>query len=104
VILVCLERYRRPSPYEGASVYPACQNLLLAARALGYGGALTMWHLAVEDELRSLLDIPDNVALSACITLGRPVGRHGHVRRRPIRELTHDGGWGVPASWLDDQP
>ena len=31
----------RRRPYEGASVYPACQNLLLAARALGYGGALT---------------------------------------------------------------
>jgi nitroreductase len=35
VVLVCLDRYRSPSPYEGASVYPACQNLLLAARALG---------------------------------------------------------------------
>ncbi len=58
VVLVCLERYRAPSPYEGASVYPACQNLLLAARALGYGGALTMWHLGVETELRTLLDIP----------------------------------------------
>ena len=59
VVLVCLERYRGPSPYEGASVYPACQNLLLAARALGYGGALTMWHLGVEAELRDLLEVPD---------------------------------------------
>ena len=58
IVLVCLDRYRGPSPYEGASVYPACQNLLLAARALGYGGALTMWHLGVEDELRELLEIP----------------------------------------------
>ena len=58
VVLVCLDRYRDASPYEGASVYPACQNLLLAARALGYGGALTMWHLGVEDELREMLEIP----------------------------------------------
>ena len=42
----------RRRPYEGASVYPACQNLLLAARALGYGGALTVWHHGVEAELR----------------------------------------------------
>ena len=62
VVLVCLVRYRSPNPYEGASVYPACQNLLLAAHALGYGGALTMWHGAVEPELRSLLGIPDEVA------------------------------------------
>jgi nitroreductase len=100
VVLVCLERYRAANPYEGASVYPACQNLLLAARALGYGGALTMWHLGVETELRDLLGIPDDVALSACITLGRPAGRHGPVRRRPIAELTFDDRWDRPADWL----
>ena len=38
VVLPCLERYRDPTPTEGASIYPGCQNLLLAARALGYGG------------------------------------------------------------------
>lgn len=100
VVLVCLDRYRAPNPYEGASVYPACQNLLLAARAMGYGGALTMWHLGVERELRALLDIPDHAALSACITLGRPVGSHGPLRRRPIRELTYDDRWGEPADWV----
>jgi nitroreductase len=99
VVLVCLERYRAANPYEGASVYPACQNLLLAARALGYGGALTMWHLGVEGELRELLGIPPEVALSACITLGRPQGHHGPVRRRPIADLTFDDRWGRPADW-----
>lgn len=101
IVLVCLDRYRPPDPHEGASVYPACQNLLLAARALGYGGALTMWHLGVEDELRRILDVPDHVALSACITLGRPQGRHGPLRRRPIGEVTFDDRWGVPAPWAE---
>jgi nitroreductase len=101
IVLVGLERYRPASPYEGASVYPACQNLLLAARALGYGGALTGFHHAVEAELRELLGIPAGVALSACITLGVPAGRHGPLRRKPIAELTHDGRWGRPADWLD---
>ena len=55
IVVVGLERYRAANPYEGASVYPACQNLLLAARALGYGGALTGFHHAVEGELRTLL-------------------------------------------------
>lgn len=99
VILVCLDRYRDPSPYEGASVYPACQNLLLAARALGYGGALTMWHLGVEAELRDLLAVPEHVALSACITLGVPEGRHGPLRRRPLEEIVFDDAWGAPARW-----
>ena len=61
VVLPCLERYRDPTPTEGASIYPACQNLLLAARALGYGGVLTGWHAMVEPELRTLLDIPEHV-------------------------------------------
>lgn len=100
VVLVCLDRYRGPSPYEGASVYPACQNLLLAARALGYGGALTMWHLGVEAGLRDLLTIPEHVALSACITLGVPAGRHGPLKRKPVAEVTFDDAWGVTPDWV----
>jgi nitroreductase len=99
VVLVCLARYRAPTPYEGASVYPACQNLLLAARALGYGGALTMWHLSVEERLREMLSIPDDVVLSACITLGVPAGRHGPLKRKPLAEVTVDGAWGVVPDW-----
>jgi nitroreductase len=100
VVLVCLDRYRSPSPYEGASVYPACQNLLLAARALGYGGALTMWHLGVEAELRELLAIPDTAAMSACITLGVPEGNHGPVKRKPLSEVAFDDAWGSSADWI----
>lgn len=104
LVLVCLIRHREANPYEGASVYPACQNLLLAARALGYGGVLTMWHHAVEDELRELLGIPDNVALSACITLGRPQGGHGPVRRRPVKELVFEDQWQMSPDWAHDPP
>ena len=104
VVLACLRRHRPPGPEEGASIYPACQNLLLAARALGYGGALTMWHHAVETELRELLDIPADVALSACITLGRPAGRHGPVRRRPLTELVFEDCWEQQATWAMDPP
>jgi nitroreductase len=104
VVLACLTRYRDPNPYEGASVYPACQNLLLAARALGYGTALTMWHQAVDGELREVLGIPNDVALSACITLGRPQGSLGPVRRRPLHDLVFDDGWDQPAPWAHDPP
>jgi len=102
VVLACMRRHRDPHPTEGASVYPACQNLLLAARALGYGGVMTTWHAFVEDDLRALLDIPDEVAMCATIPLGRPVGGHGPVRRRPIGELVYDDGWEQPAAWAVD--
>jgi nitroreductase len=102
IVFGCLVRYRDASPTEGASIYPACQNLLIAARSLGFGGALTMWHQGVESQLRELLVIPDNVAISACITLGRPQGAHGPVRRRPISELVFENQWGASPSWAVD--
>jgi nitroreductase len=104
LVLPCLVRYRDPTPTEGASVYPACQNLLLAARALGYGGVLTLWQGMVEDELRALLAIPDGVALAATITLGKPRGRHGPVRRRPLSELVSADRWGEAPPWAVDPP
>ncbi len=104
VVLACIVRYRAPHPAEGASVYPACQNLLLAARALGYGGVITGWHAPVEGELRQLLGIPDGVGISATIPLGRPLGNHGPVRRLPVADVVFDGRWGHPAEWAADPP
>jgi nitroreductase len=102
LVLPCLLRYREPSSIEGASIYPACQNLLLAARALGYGGVLTEFHFAVESTLRPLLAIPDDVFIAATITLGRPEGSHGPVRRRPMRELVYGDQWGDAPAWAVD--
>ena len=82
--------YSLGGPATAHSVFPPVQNLLLAARALGYGGALTMWHLGVEAELSELLGIPDGVALSACITLGVPEGHHGPVKRKPLDKVVFD--------------
>jgi nitroreductase len=103
VILACV-RARHEGILDGASVYPACQNILLAARALGYGGVLTGWHRLVEDELRQLLRIPDEFRLAGTIPLGRPMGHHGPVRRRPMAELVFDDEWDRAASWAVDPP
>jgi nitroreductase len=104
VVLPCLLRHRAPTTEEGASVYPACQNILLAARALGYGGVITGWHHPVESELKQLLAIPDEVFVAATITLGRPAGSHGPVRRRPIAELVFAEQWGSAPAWAVDPP
>jgi nitroreductase len=104
LVLPCLVRYREPTSFEGASIYPACQNLLLAARALGYGGVLTGWHGVVEAELRALLGVPDEAFMAATITIGKPEGGHGPVRRRPIGEVVFDEGWGAVPAWAVDPP
>lgn len=104
LILPCLVRYRAANPFEGGSVYPACQNLLLAARALGYGGVITGFHFGAEAELRTLLGVPENVFMAATITLGRPRGGHGPVRRRPLAELVYAESWGSAPDWAVDPP
>jgi len=104
LVLPCLVRYRAPTPMEGASVYPAVQNLLLAARALGYGGVITGFHHAVDAELKQLLGIPAEVFIAATVTLGKPQGGHGPVRRRPMAELVYGEQWGVAPAWAEDPP
>lgn len=104
LILPCLIRYRAPDPMEGASVYPAVQNLLLAARALGYGGVITGFHKPVESELKALLNIPEEVFVACTLTLGKPQGRHGPVRRRPLAEFVFTDQWGKAADWAIDPP
>lgn len=89
---------------EAASVYPACQNLLLAARALGYGGVYTGFNYVVDDQLRALLHVPQGARIVGTITLGKPVGRHGPVRRRPLSELVYGEQWGEVPEWAVDPP
>ena len=98
IIMVCMEGGRPgPGPLtRGASIYPAVQNLLLAARALGLGTALTTLHRRHEEEIKALLGIPENVETAALIPLGFPAqGEHfGGSRRRPASEVTFQEKWG----------
>ena len=104
LILPCLVRYRDPSPMEGASIYPSVQNILLAARALGYGGVITGFHGGVEAQLCDLLQIPDQAFIACTLTLGKPQGGHGPVRRRPMSELVFGDQWGESPHWAVDPP
>jgi nitroreductase len=71
-----------------ASVYPAVQNLILAARAYGLGTTLTTVVRILEDEARAVVDVPDRYEIVALLPLGHPTGRWGVARRRPAPSLT----------------
>lgn len=105
IVFACLDQdVRNADLSAGASVFPACQNLLLAARALGYGGVMTNWHHRAAAELATLLGMPDHATIAATIPLGRPVGGHGPVRRLPLPQLVFQDRWGEPAPWAVDPP
>ena len=78
---------------DASSVYPGVQNLLLAARALGLGAVMTVWHLVLEHEWKDTLGIPKGVNTFAVVPVGWPRGRFGPVTRRPAAEVIHRNGW-----------
>jgi nitroreductase len=78
---------------EASSVYPGVQNILLAARTLGLGAVITIWHLMLEHEWKQELGIPKDVNTFAVIPVGWPRGRLGPVKRRPAAEVIHRDSW-----------
>ncbi|GIW12735.1 MAG: nitroreductase [Tepidiforma sp.] len=75
------------TPY--ASVYPAVQNFMLAARALGIGTTLTTVIRVYQDEVRALLGIPERYEIVALVPMGRPRGKFGIAPRKPLSAVTH---------------
>jgi nitroreductase len=79
-----------------ASVFPAVQNLLLAAIALGYGSALTTLTTLAGDELGALVELPDGIRPLAVVPVGRPARPLGPPRRTPAAAKSHLDRYGVP--------
>ena len=91
VVACTLGENRRP-----ASVYPAVQNLMVAARALGLGTTLTTMHLDDEETVRQILGIPADVLTYCIIPIGYPLGRWGEAPRRPVEGVAYRNRWGDP--------
>jgi nitroreductase len=85
-----------PTRTAGSSIYPAIQNMLLAARALGLGATLTTLYLNFEKEVEAALGLPSDVHSYALIPIGYPMGRFGPVRRVPLTEVVFEDRWGKP--------
>ena len=101
LILACQER---PAAGDGtytitsgASIYPAVQNIMLAAGALGLGTVLTTLHTRHEQEVKELLGIPVNVDTAALIPLGYPAQGQGlgRSKRRALQEVMFQEKWGM---------
>ncbi|OBH34405.1 nitroreductase [Mycobacterium intracellulare] len=93
--------------YGGANIYPAIWSALLAARAEGVGGVMTMVLRNFENEVNELLGVPVDQGwkMSAMLTLGYPLGRWGvAANRRPVHEVSSRNGWGKPFGIEVPQP
>jgi nitroreductase len=92
-IVPCLEG-GTPTRTSGSSIYPAVQNMLLAARALGLGATLTTLHLQFEKEVEATFGLPPSVHSYALLPIGYPMGRFGPVRRIPLADVVFEDRWG----------
>lgn len=97
LVLFCVQPQAGASELQqGGSVFPAVQNFVLAARSQGLGVAITLWHMACEDQFRELVGIPDDWIIATLLTAGWPRGRHKLVRRKPIGEVAVVDRWDQP--------
>jgi nitroreductase len=77
------------------------ENLMIAARAKGLGTVPTVFQLFVEDEVRALFGLPDEVEMPLLTPLGYPLEFPEGLPpalaaiRRPWRTLVHDDRWGA---------
>jgi nitroreductase len=96
LILACiaLDQGVSPTLTTGASIYPAVQNLMLAARELGIGTCLTTIHKFRDAQVKELLGIPAQVETAALIPLGYPRGRFARPARKPVHEVAYKDAWG----------
>jgi nitroreductase len=72
----------------GASIYPFCQNILLAARAEGLGGVLTTFVVRQEPKAQELLGLPKFMAIAAMIAIGKPDQQVTKLARKPVGAFT----------------
>jgi nitroreductase len=85
-----------PPSGRGSSVFPACQNMMLAAYACGISSLFTTFFGLVEGDVKDLLHVPPRMFLEACVFLGYGAEPLGKSKRRPLREVAHDNDWETP--------
>lgn len=97
IIFVCgAPAYPPQAPqmsFVWSALYPATQNLLIAARSLGLGTTLTTFQMVAEAEIRTALGVPANVQIAAMIPVGWPAAAFTPVRRKPVSEVLHRNRW-----------
>ena len=82
--------YPPQAPHESfmhSTVYPAAQNLIVAARSLGIGTCFTTFPANAEPEIRTLCNVPDDLHMFVYIAVGYPARDFSPVRRKPVGDV-----------------
>jgi nitroreductase len=93
-VVVCGDTERTPEAQLPSSIFPAVQNLLLAAGALGLGSLMSTLSIANRAALAEVLGLPGHVVPMALVPLGWPARALGPARREPVDAHLHRERWG----------
>ena len=102
IVVVCGLRGKHSSP--GGSHFPAIQNMLLAARALGLGGSIFNLPMVGGDGMYELLGIPDSNEIYACVPIGYPTDKQGPLSRKPVKKVAYLERFGEEWPFAAKQP
>ena len=95
VIVVCVDGEQVQQEHAASSIYPAVQNLLLAANDLGYGSCITTGLTSFGvDRVRDRLQLPGTLTPLAAVYIGRPASKLGAAKRRPASSATYRERYG----------
>jgi len=95
LVVVCGDRSRSDPRSLAASVYPAAQNLCLAAHAMGLGSLFSTL-AAANPELPKLLGLPAEIEPMVVVPIGRPARPLRPPRRAPVASRAWRDRWGNP--------
>jgi nitroreductase len=102
LIFCCVKRYhdeRRTGQPMVGSIYPAVQNLCLAARAYGLGTSITAMHAMSGTmsgkEIDELIGVPPTYANEVLVPMGYPKGRWARPARKPAADVIFFERWGA---------
>lgn len=102
IVVICGLKGVHSSP--GGSHFPAAQNMLLAARALGLGGSIFNLPMVGGKELYDLLEIPESNEVYCVVPIGYPIDKPGPLNRKPVKKVVYLERFGRAWPFAAEQP
>ena len=98
IIVLCGDTQVLPLDQMGSSIFPAAQNILLAANALGLASLMSNLPIYAPDgSFAKAIGLPEHIVPLATLPIGYPERKLGKPRRKPIGEVTSRDTYGT--SW-----
>ena len=96
IIVLCGDTEVLPLEQMGSSIFPAAQNILLAANAVGLASLMSNLPLfAPGGTFAKAVGLPEHIVPLATLPIGYPARKLGRPRRTPVSEVASRDRFGI---------